>query len=98
MKNILIVILIITTCITSCLTIFYMNKARNEKVASNKKVETEKVIVRKLFKVQIGIYTREFEVTEIDSCEYLTTGIGSSHAFGFHKGNCKFCIERSKSK
>lgn len=38
---------------------------------------------------------REYETVVLDSCEYVyvTAGPGS---WGSHKGNCKFCAERSK--
>lgn len=31
---------------------------------------------------------------EFDSCQYLVSGVGPSQMMS-HKGNCKFCIERS---
>lgn len=37
----------------------------------------------------------EFEVIEIDSCEYLMRTAGYMGYFS-HKGNCKYCIERAK--
>lgn len=37
----------------------------------------------------------QFTVIEIDSCEYLTGQYDRSR-FLTHKGNCKFCAERSK--
>ena len=37
-----------------------------------------------------------FVVLTVDSCEYLY-GYGSAGRFA-HKGNCKYCIERNKSK
>lgn len=38
-----------------------------------------------------------FEVIVIDSCEYINRleGVHSGYRFT-HKGNCKFCAERSK--
>lgn len=40
-------------------------------------------------------YEEQFTVVEIDSCEYLTGQYDRSR-FVTHKGNCKFCAERSK--
>lgn len=37
----------------------------------------------------------EFTVITIDSCEYLLAGYDRSRMIT-HKGNCKFCAERSK--
>jgi len=38
-----------------------------------------------------------FEVIVIDSCEYINQFEGSHSGYRFaHKGNCKFCVERSK--
>ena len=39
-----------------------------------------------------------FEVIIVDSCEYLNKFYGDGHSgYRFtHKGNCKFCAERSK--
>lgn len=37
----------------------------------------------------------ELTITTIDSCEYLLAGYDRSRMIT-HKGNCKFCAERSK--
>ena len=37
----------------------------------------------------------EFTIITIDSCEYLLAGYDRSRMIT-HKGNCKFCVERSK--
>jgi PBP1b-binding outer membrane lipoprotein LpoB len=37
----------------------------------------------------------EFTIVEIDSCEYILSDVYSGNSI-CHKGNCKFCIERSK--
>jgi hypothetical protein len=38
----------------------------------------------------------DIKVVTIDSCEYIVWG-GSHGEIGYaHKGNCKFCAERSK--
>jgi hypothetical protein len=39
----------------------------------------------------------EFTILTIDSCEYIVSGFGSSRNVT-HKGNCKFCNNRSSSK
>lgn len=43
-----------------------------------------------------------YSIIVIDSCEYIevSSGIGGSAGYYSitHKGNCKFCAERSKSK
>ena len=39
----------------------------------------------------------EFEVAVIDSCEYIVFR-GIKEGGVCHKGNCKFCAERSKLK
>lgn len=39
-----------------------------------------------------------FEVIVVDSCEYLNQFDGPHSGYRFtHKGNCKFCTERSKN-
>jgi len=44
-----------------------------------------------------GSNWRGFEVIVVDSCEYLNQFKGFYSGYIFtHKGNCKFCIERSK--
>jgi hypothetical protein len=35
-------------------------------------------------------------IVEVDSCEYLL-GIWGSETILTHKGNCKFCLERTKN-
>ena len=35
-------------------------------------------------------------ITEYDSCEYLTFRTYGGSIMYTHKGNCKFCVERSK--
>jgi hypothetical protein len=40
-----------------------------------------------------------YQIVEIDSCEYLIGRDNGSYNGGYflsHKGNCKFCAERSK--
>jgi hypothetical protein len=39
---------------------------------------------------------REMKIYTIDSCEYIGTIYGSNADVLSHKGNCKFCAERSK--
>lgn len=39
---------------------------------------------------------REMKIYIIDSCEYIGTIDGSNADVLSHKGNCKFCVERSK--
>jgi hypothetical protein len=39
---------------------------------------------------------REMKIYIIDSCEYIGTIHGSNADVITHKGNCKFCAERSK--
>lgn len=36
-----------------------------------------------------------FDIVNIDDCEYIRTRSGGTHLMT-HKGNCKYCIERSK--
>lgn len=48
------------------------------------------------FDVELERFNSEFKIVVIDSCEYLYTDAGSSSKVVFHKGNCKFCIERNK--
>lgn len=38
----------------------------------------------------------EFEIMEIDSCEYVVKYYDMNYFFS-HKGNCKYCAERSKN-
>ena len=37
----------------------------------------------------------DVEIVIIDSCEYIKIN-GGNATWGSHKGNCKFCTERSK--
>ena len=38
-----------------------------------------------------------FEIIVVDSCEYINQFEGGHSGYRFtHKGNCKFCVERSK--
>lgn len=37
----------------------------------------------------------EYETVVLDSCEYVYVTAGPA-SWGSHKGNCKFCAERSK--
>jgi hypothetical protein len=39
---------------------------------------------------------REIEIYIIDSCEYIGNIYGGNADMLAHKGNCKFCAERSK--
>ena len=39
---------------------------------------------------------RKMKIYTIDSCEYIGTIHGSNADVITHKGNCKFCAERSK--
>lgn len=42
-----------------------------------------------------------YDIEIIDSCEYIVYNrtLMSGHIFGLtHKANCKFCIERNKTK
>lgn len=43
-----------------------------------------------------GIGFRNIRVYEIDSCEYIGHINAFNSDFLTHKGNCKFCTERSK--
>jgi len=40
-------------------------------------------------------FPEKWATVEIDSCEYITYSPGSKEGMLTHKGNCKFCIERS---
>jgi hypothetical protein len=40
----------------------------------------------------------DYYVVIIDSCEYVGKHLGFNNAVLAHKGNCKFCAERSKLK
>lgn len=44
----------------------------------------------------IIISGREIKIYTIDNCEYIGTIYGSNTDVLSHKGNCKFCAERSK--
>ena len=39
---------------------------------------------------------KEFEIMEIDSCEYVVNYFDMNYFFA-HKGNCKYCTERAKN-
>jgi hypothetical protein len=55
--------------------------------------ETKNVSIQKTFTTING---REISVYEIDSCEYIGNVYGGHGDMIAHKGNCKFCAERSK--
>lgn len=43
--------------------------------------------------------TRNFYVSEMDSCEYIRLLNPTGDYYGFeHKGNCRFCAERRKQE
>lgn len=50
----------------------------------------------KFFYAKLDRYNNKFKIVVIDSCEYLYTDAGNNGQTVFHKGNCKFCVERSK--
>lgn len=59
---------------------------------------SEKEIKPKIFKINPISnmdYLNTLQLIEIDSCEYLYGNWGSSTVLA-HKGNCKYCIERTK--
>lgn len=37
---------------------------------------------------------RDFEIVTVDSCEYIRCMVYGGYSFA-HKGNCKFCKQRS---
>jgi hypothetical protein len=39
---------------------------------------------------------KDIKIYVIDNCEYIGDVRGGSRDFLTHKGNCKFCVERSK--
>ena len=49
----------------------------------------------KLFKTAVEVNGYQISIIEFDSCQYLISGLGYSQMMT-HKGNCKFCTERSK--
>jgi hypothetical protein len=55
--------------------------------------ETKNVSIQK---TSTEISGREISVYEIDSCEYIGTIHKEAGDMITHKGNCKFCSERSK--
>lgn len=55
--------------------------------------ESKNVIVEQ---TSTTINGREMIIYIIDSCEYIGTVYGSNADVLSHKGNCKFCAERSK--
>jgi hypothetical protein len=50
---------------------------------------------RKLFETSETVNGYHVAIIEIDSCQYLISGVGYSQMMT-HKGNCKFCEERKK--
>ena len=50
----------------------------------------------KVYDAKLGRFDNKFRIVIIDSCEYLYTDAGNNGQTVFHKGNCKFCAERSK--
>jgi hypothetical protein len=38
----------------------------------------------------------KYDIVIIDSCEYIQWGVSYGYLNITHKGNCKFCAERSK--
>ena len=49
----------------------------------------------KVFKTAVEVNGYQISIIEFDSCQYLISGVGYSQMMT-HKGNCKFCAERSK--
>jgi hypothetical protein len=49
----------------------------------------------KVFKTAVEVNGYQISIIEFDSCQYLISGVGYSQMMT-HKGNCKFCTERSK--
>ena len=49
----------------------------------------------KVFKTAVEVNGYQISIIEFDSCQYLISGVGNSQMMT-HKGNCKFCEERSK--
>jgi hypothetical protein len=49
----------------------------------------------KIFKTAVEVNGYQISIIEFDSCQYLISGVGYSQMMT-HKGNCKFCAERSK--
>ncbi len=41
--------------------------------------------------------SKSIQIIEIDNCEYVQMGVGYDR-WGAHKGNCKFCAERQRTK
>ena len=50
---------------------------------------------QKVFKTAVKVNGYQISIIEFDSCQYLISGAGNSQMMT-HKGNCKFCAERSK--
>jgi len=51
---------------------------------------------KKAIEIFIGV---NYQIMEIDSCEYIIGRDNGGYNGGYflsHKGNCKFCVERSK--
>jgi hypothetical protein len=57
--------------------------------------ETKNVTVSSTESVIVG---RSIETYVVDSCEYIGSVQGGNRDIFTHKGNCRFCIERSKQK
>lgn len=49
----------------------------------------------KLYETAVEVNGYIISIIEFDSCQYLVSGSGYSQMMA-HKGNCKFCVERSK--
>ena len=49
----------------------------------------------KVFETAVEVNGYQISIIEFDSCQYLISGVGYSQMMT-HKGNCKFCAERSK--
>jgi hypothetical protein len=43
-----------------------------------------------------SLNNQDIKIYVIDNCEYIGDVIWGSRDFLTHKGNCKFCVERSK--
>jgi hypothetical protein len=46
--------------------------------------------------VVYSLNDKDIKIYVIDNCEYIGDVRGGSRDFLTHKGNCKFCVERSK--
>lgn len=84
-------IILLTTTIYSC-----SNPEVSTPKETSKPIDELYPIIGRIKLHDTGPYSGKIRGYVIDSCEYIGDVYGGSGNYLTHKGNCKFCIQRSK--